>query len=165
MKKVPTALYALFALQAFCALFFLADAIADFLGYEIQIGLRDTDTFEYLVAGALTLSVIYTGRQLLTMIRHQKRIENQLRAASSEFHEMLEEHFDEWNLTPSERDVALLAIKGLSISEMAAIRNTREGTIKTQCNAIYKKAGVDSRTQLISLFVEELVMLPDRAQT
>ena len=34
MKKVPTALYALFALQAFCALFFLADAIADFLRRE-----------------------------------------------------------------------------------------------------------------------------------
>lgn len=162
MSKVPGALYALFALQAFCALFFLADAIGDMFGLEGHSGWRDTDTFEYLIAGALTLSVIYTGHQLFTLIRRQKRIEVQLRAASSAFHDILEEHFDEWRLTPSERDVALLAIKGLTISEMAGIRNTREGTIKTQCNAIYKKAGVDSRTQLVSQFVEELVMMPDR---
>lgn len=167
MKKSPAALYALFALQAFCVLFFLADAIGDLLGHENRLGWRNTDSFEYLVAGALTLSFIYTARQLLAILRRQDRIEDQLRAASGAFHEMLEEHFDEWSLTPSERDVALLAVKGLSISEMAAIRNTRDGTIKTQCNAIYKKAGVESRTQLVSLFVEELVMLPERtiAQT
>ena len=162
MKNSPTALYILFALQAFCALFFLADAVGDFLGHEDIAGVGDSDTFEYMVAAALTLSVIYTGRQILIMLNHQKRIENQLRAASSAFHELLEEHFDEWKLTPSERDVALLAIKGLSISEMAKVRETREGTVKTQCNAIYKKAGVESRTQLISQFVEELIEVPDR---
>lgn len=162
MNTSPAALYALFGLQAFCAVFFSADAIADFLGYDNAVGVRDTDSFEYVMAAALTLSVIYTGSQIRALVRRQRRIEEQLRAASGAFHELLDEHFDEWSLTPSERDVALLAIKGLSISEMAQIRETREGTIKTQCNAIYKKAGVASRTQLISLFVEELVDLPER---
>ena len=70
---------------------------------------------------------------------------------------MLEDHFEKWALTPSERDVALLAIKGLSNSEIADMRQTREGTIKAQCNAIYRKAGVSGRAQLLSLFVEELM--------
>jgi DNA-binding CsgD family transcriptional regulator len=67
------------------------------------------------------------------------------------------QHFQDWGLTASDRDVALFAIKGLSISEIAEMRETREGTIKAQCNAIYRKAGVTGRPQLISLFVEELM--------
>jgi DNA-binding CsgD family transcriptional regulator len=51
----------------------------------------------------------------------------------------------------------MLAIKGLSIAEIAAMRQTREGTVKAQCNAIYGKAGVSGRQQLLSLFIEELM--------
>jgi DNA-binding CsgD family transcriptional regulator len=54
----------------------------------------------------------------------------------------------------------MLAIKGLSISEMAEIRQTREGTIKAQCAAVYRKAGVAGRLQLISLFIEDLIAAP-----
>ncbi|NNF80954.1 MAG: hypothetical protein HKN05_23270 [Rhizobiales bacterium] len=43
---------------------------------------------------------------------------------------------------------------GLSLAEIADIRNTKQGTIKTQCNAIYQKAGVTGRPQLLSLFIE-----------
>jgi hypothetical protein len=53
--------------------------------------------------------------------------------------------------------VALLGIKGAPIAEIAALRNTREGTIKAQNAAIYRKAGVSGRADLISLIVEELV--------
>ena len=67
------------------------------------------------------------------------------------------DRFDDWDLTASEKDVALLAIKGLGISEISEIRDTKEGTVKAQLNAIYKKADVSGRPQLISLFVEELM--------
>ena len=53
--------------------------------------------------------------------------------------------------------MALLAIKGLSLAEIADIRQTKQGTIKAQCNAIYQKAGVSGRPQLLSLFIEELM--------
>jgi len=69
----------------------------------------------------------------------------------------MEEHSDLWALTPSERNVALFVIKGLSIAEIAGLRHTEEGTIKMQCNAIYSKAGVSGRQQLLSLFIEELM--------
>jgi DNA-binding NarL/FixJ family response regulator len=45
----------------------------------------------------------------------------------------------------------------LSIAEIAQIRATREGTIKAQCAAIYRKAGVSGRAQLLSLFIEDLM--------
>jgi DNA-binding CsgD family transcriptional regulator len=71
--------------------------------------------------------------------------------------EVLEERFAEWGLTPAERDVALFSIKGLSISEISQIRTTSEGTVKAQTNAIYRKAGVSGRLQLLSLFIDELM--------
>lgn len=60
-------------------------------------------------------------------------------------------------LTPAERDVALFALKGFSLAEIAAFRATSEGTVKAQTNAIYRKAGVSGRTQLLSLFVDDLI--------
>jgi DNA-binding CsgD family transcriptional regulator len=155
-------IWVLFALQAFCAVFFMADAVSDILGFEVaetepESGTSLHDGFEYLIALALVLGTIFTGFELRRTMQRQTRIEQQLRAASGAFAEVLDQHFDDWGLTASERDVALFAIKGLSISEIAALRETKDGTIKAQCNAIYRKAGVTGRPQLISLFVEELV--------
>ena len=67
----------------------------------------------------------------------------------------------EWGLSPAERDVALFAIKGLSTSEIAALRTTSEGTVKAQTAAIYRKAGVSGRPQLLSLFIEDLLEPPE----
>ena len=152
-----TLLAALFALQGFCALFFVGDAVTDLLGWEEATGLRDTDTFEYVVAVALLLSLGFTGMEWRRMMRRNRRMQDQLKAASGAFSDLLEEQFEQWRLTESERDVALMAIKGLSISDMSRLRETKEGTIKAQCNAIYRKAGVTGRPQLLSLFIEELM--------
>ena len=71
--------------------------------------------------------------------------------------ELLEERFAEWGLTPAESDVALFAIKGMTTAEIASLRKTSEGTVKAQTNAIYRKAGVSGRSQLLSLFIEDLM--------
>jgi DNA-binding CsgD family transcriptional regulator len=84
-------------------------------------------------------------------------IDWQFRAASGAFAELLDENFDQWALTPAERDVAWFAIKGMSTQEIAALRSTSEGTVKAQSNAIYRKAGVSGRYQLLGLFVDELM--------
>jgi DNA-binding CsgD family transcriptional regulator len=48
----------------------------------------------------------------------------------------------------------------MSISEIAVLRGSREGTIKAHLNAIYRKAGVSGRSQLVSLLVEDLMQEP-----
>lgn len=160
------ALTGLLVLQAGCALFFLFDVIADFRGFEL---LRDESLhngIELLAVAALILGIAMTALEIRRIRTRQKLVEAQLRVASGAFYELLEEHFELWSLTPSERDVALLSIKGLSIAEIAQVRQTKEGTIKAQCNAIYSKAGVSGRQQLLSLFIEELMnvrLLPPQA--
>ncbi|MEO6300766.1 MAG: helix-turn-helix transcriptional regulator, partial [Paracoccaceae bacterium] len=73
------------------------------------------------------------------------------------FLDLLEERFSEWGLTPAERDVALFAIKGMSTAEISVLRSTSEGTVKAQTNAIYRKASVSGRSQLLSLFIDDLM--------
>jgi DNA-binding NarL/FixJ family response regulator len=45
----------------------------------------------------------------------------------------------------------------MSIAEIATLRNTSEGTVKAQTNAIYRKAGVSGRPQLLSVFIDDLL--------
>lgn len=155
--KSRTGLLALLALQAFCAAFLVYDAIVDILQIEQRFNVRESDTLEYLIVLALLISLFMTFRQLRALLDRNSRVETQLQAASGAFHAMLEDHFDTWTLTDSERDVALLAVKGLGIAEIADLRSTRQGTVKAQLNAIYRKAGVSGRPQLISIFIEDLM--------
>jgi len=85
------------------------------------------------------------------------RAEAQLRVASGAFMELLQERFDEWGLTAAERDVTVFALKGLTIPEIGRLRDTSEGTVKAQTNAIYRKAGVGGRPQLLGLFIGDLM--------
>jgi DNA-binding CsgD family transcriptional regulator len=155
----------LVVLQALCAAFFLADVLGD-LGQH-----RDAPTslahnvLEFGVVLALIAGVAFGALETRRVLQRQSRIETGLRVASGAFAEVLDEFFTRWALTPAERDVALMAIKGLGVSEMAAVRGTADGTIKAQCAAIYSKAGVSGRTQLLSLFIEELLaddLMPSR---
>ncbi|MBL1436690.1 MAG: helix-turn-helix transcriptional regulator [Rhodobacteraceae bacterium] len=85
-----------------------------------------------------------------------REVDDRMLAASGQFHKLMTRRFEDWGLSPSEKDVAVFALKGLSNSQIAEARGKSVGTIKAQCNAIYQKAGVSSRTQLLSNFIEEL---------
>lgn len=150
-------LWGLLLLQSLCALFFIYDALSDRFGVMKTWPMVENLTLETLIVAALVLGLLFTAYEIRRVLGRQKRMEQQLKIASGAFAQILEEHFDQWSLTPSEREVALLAIKGLSIADMARVRTTKEGTIKAQCNAIYRKADVSGRTQLLSLFIEELL--------
>lgn len=118
---------------------------------------------ELVEIGAAIGLILGTGLGFVALrrsLRRTWRAEARLRAASGEFMEMLEERFAEWGLTPAERDVALFAIKGLSTAEISGIRSTSEGTVKAQTAAIYRKAGVTGRPQLLSLFIDDLLAGP-----
>lgn len=68
-----------------------------------------------------------------------------------------------WGLTPAEKDVAFLLLKGFSLKEIAAFRNTSVKTARTQANSIYSKSGLSGRTELSAFFLEDL-LLPNETQ-
>ncbi|WP_439122681.1 helix-turn-helix transcriptional regulator [Marivita sp.] len=159
--KVWLILIPLGVLQFASGLFLLWDILGTVLGlasspiawvyYELaQIG---------AVIG-LILGMVVSATLMVRSLRRQRAAEQSLRLASGAFMDVLEERFSDWELTPAERDVALFSIKGLSTADIAGLRNTSEGTVKAQTNAIYRKAGVSGRPQLLSLFIDELMTDP-----
>ena len=149
---------AILAVQAICAFFFLSDILLTLIGLRSQP--ISWQIREYLELGAsvgLVLGVVLGWVALVRTRRLHARAEARLKAASTAFMDLLEERFADWGLTPAERDVALFAIKGMTTSEIAGLRKTSEGTVKAQTNAIYRKAGVSGRSQLLSLFIEDLI--------
>ena len=65
--------------------------------------------------------------------------------------------FDEWRLTPGECEVALFALKGCDVAEIARLRGAAPGTVRSQLSQIYAKAGVGSQATLVSLFIDDLL--------
>ena len=152
------AIAAIFAVQAFCAFFFVSDILTSVFGLRsTPIAWELRELMEMGAALGLLLGLLFGGLALRRSFRDRHAAEERLRRASSAFMDVLAEHFDHWALTPAERDVALFAIKGLSTAEIAQLRATSEGTVKAQTNAIYRKAGVTGRPQLLSLFIEDLM--------
>lgn len=67
----------------------------------------------------------------------------------------IQKQFDAWQLTPAEAEVGLLMLKGLSLSEIAWLRNASERTIRDQARVVYRKSGVSGRTELSAFFLED----------
>lgn len=148
----------IFFVQALCAVFFVSDILASVLGIRTTpISWEMRELLEIGAAIGLILGVVAGGLLLRRALRARNQAEERLRRASGVFMDLLRERFAEWGLTPSERDVALFAIKGMSTAEIASLRSTSEGTVKAQTNAIYRKAGVSGRSQLLSLFIDDLM--------
>ncbi|MFT6452555.1 MAG: DNA-binding CsgD family transcriptional regulator [Halocynthiibacter sp.] len=157
-------IFAVLLVQIGCAYFFVGDIFSSVFGFRsTPISWRAREFIEIGAAVGLMLGVLMGGLMLRRMQRAQLQAEERLRRASSAFMDVLEERFSQWSLTPAERDVALFAIKGMSTGEIAALRSTSEGTVKAQTNAIYRKAGVSGRAQLLAAFIDDLVELPANA--
>ena len=157
LRNSRISLASLLAVQLFCAVFFLGEGMLESFDLDLDATGISHDVFESVLAVALLGSLLLTVIEFRSLQEREEHMKSKLKAATGAFAQLLDEHFEQWSLTPSERDVALLAVKGLSISDIARVRATKEGTIKAQCNAIYRKAGVTGRTQLLSIFIEELL--------
>ncbi len=145
-------------IQVACAVFFVSDILLTISGSRSNaISWQTRELLQIGAAVGLVLGVIPAALVLRHSLRASARASTQLRAVSGAFADLLSQRFTEWGLTRAERDVALFAIKGMGIAEIAALRDRSQGTVKAQTNAIYRKAGVSSHAQLLSLFIDELM--------
>ncbi|MGO4331334.1 helix-turn-helix transcriptional regulator [Cupriavidus sp. 2TAF22] len=82
------------------------------------------------------------------------------RQSTHHFLQQIQEQFEKWRLTQAEKDIALLLIKGLTLDEIAAVRESRSKTVRQHATNIYAKAGLDGRHHLAAFFLEDLLAPP-----
>jgi len=78
-------------------------------------------------------------------------------AARRQLSAVVTQQFQDWVLTQSEQEVGWLLIKGLSLKEIAHLRETSEKTVRQQASAIYKKSALPGRHAFSAWFIEELL--------
>ena len=151
-------LVAILVLQIVCAGFFVGDLVVSVVG--IPVPPINWAFYEWIQIGAalgLLTGVVISWFMLRNSMNRTAHAEHRIKELSGAFIELITGRFDEWDLTPAERDVGLFLIKGLSTQEMAELRGTSEGTIKAQTFSIYRKADVANRAQLVSLLIDDLM--------
>ncbi len=159
MLKHPLIVWFLVALQMLCGAYFLWEILASVLGLPvIPLRWEQREIVEIGATLGLILGSMMGVALAITARREMRRAKRAQRLTSGQFTDVVREYFAKLGLTPAETDVAWYILKGMSISEIAGLRNTREGTVKTQGTAIYKKAGVNGKSQLMSLLVEDLLL-------
>lgn len=72
----------------------------------------------------------------------------------------IDQQFRAWRLTPAEREVALMLLKGLGHKEIAAATGRSERTARQHAGVVYEKAGLAGRAELAAFFLQDL-MLPE----
>ena len=155
-ERRAAVLSVIIVVQALCAAFFIADVVEDIRvsvdGERLHIGLEAVAAVA-LVGGVLFLMVEL--RRILTRLAH---MDTALQVARGRLSEVIEGFFEDWALTPAERDVATMVLKGFDNDAIARFRNTAPGTVRAQTAGIYAKSGTEGRAQFVSLFVEELMV-------
>lgn len=72
----------------------------------------------------------------------------------------IERQFEKWLISPAERDVAFMILKGFSHKEIAALRKTSEATVRQQAQSIYRKSGMTGKNAFAAYFLEDLLAAP-----
>ncbi len=135
--------------------------------------IMDEDDWLHIALEIMTVGLSAGGVFLLArMINHRtsvnehvQKIETDLSVTRSKLKEIgreyskhIQEQFVSWKFTQSEKEVALLILKGLSFNEIAETRNTKEKTVRQQASSIYAKSGVSGRHDLAAWFLEDLLV-------
>lgn len=150
----PTAtIVAALVVEVFAAAFFVWDSLLE-LATDTS---KQHAMMELPVAIALCMGTWFTAQELRRLLRRSNEQERALALASGAFVQVVGRQFDAWKLTPSEREVAWLSLKGVEPAGIADLRGSANGTVRAQLARVYGKSGVTSRAQFVSLFVDELL--------
>ncbi|MEP6017605.1 MAG: helix-turn-helix transcriptional regulator [Paracoccaceae bacterium] len=145
--------------HGFTTLLFVYNSLSSLLGlrpFPAQWEIREL--VEAGTAVVLLATSVFITVQFWRTYKTKTKLQGQLDLTSNTATNVVHEQFEKWQLTASEALVATYILKGLSNREIAEITGKKEGTIKSQCNAVFRKSGLKNRSQLNSYFFEFLIL-------
>ena len=145
-------------------LFNLMDVIAD-IYLNVPLWHIFQEILIVILSGVLAAYLIISTQTRLKKLtislkeaeKKVKVITQQFKDARHHYSEVIHQQFNDWNLSQSEQEVAMLMLKGLNFQEIATIRNTKEKTCRQQASAIYTKSGLVGRHELSAWFIEDFI--------
>lgn len=152
-RRQTAALSVFLLVQSLGTVFFVGDVIADLREDPLSVHF----IFEAIVTAALVLGIVFGAFSLRRTIELLRAQDQALEVARGALSDVIDRQFQAWGLTPAERDVGFLALKGLDVAEIATLRGAAQGTVRAQLTRIYSKAGVSGRAQFAAFFVEDLL--------
>jgi len=76
----------------------------------------------------------------------------------------VDRQFSDWALTPAEREVALMLLKGFSLAQIARLSDRSERTVRQHAIAVYRKSGLAGRAELAGFFLGDLLLPAPQAR-
>ncbi len=152
-RRQTAALSIFLMVQTLGTVFFVGDVIGDLRADPLSAHF----IFEAMVTAALVLGILFGTFALRRTIELLRAQDQALAVARGALSDVIDRQFQTWALTPAERDVGFLALKGLDVAEIAELRGAAQGTVRAQLTRIYSKAGVSGRAQFAAFFVEDLL--------
>lgn len=132
--------------------------------YEVALVAAAMAAFIYLWRGWWTArSELRRTKDLLT----EQRAEKDAWRASAEsalagLGKAIDERFDAWGLTNTEREIGMFLLKGRSHKEIAYSTGRSERTVRQHAVSIYQKSRLAGRAELAAFFLDGL-MLPSHS--
>jgi len=136
------------------ALFFAYDISADLAADEDNLLHVSIESLIFIAIGVVLFHELNYLRKLKVELSDERVKTARL---SGELLGVMRNQFLQWGLSPSESEVALLLIKGLSMKEIAEARRVKEKTVRQQATSIYSKSGYAGRHELAAHFIEDLM--------
>ncbi len=87
----------------------------------------------------------------------EKKADDYIIEGRRQLGKIIQQQFTQWQLSQSEQEVGMLLLKGLSLKEIAALRNTAEKTVRQQASSIYRKSGLSGRHSFSAWFIEDIL--------
>jgi len=139
---------------ASATLFFAYDIVADLLDDSESLLHVFVELLVFIAISTVLFIELRRVSQLKVQV-HQER--DKTARLSGKLIAVMRGQFTDWGLSPSECEVALLLIKGLSMREISSVREVKEKTIRQQATGIYAKSGYAGRHELVAHFIEDLL--------
>lgn len=145
-------------LQGTSAMFFVGDVTSDFL----YGGFIAHTVIEAVATIALICGVVLGSLEVYRISQYATNADRAIQDMKASFSTLVLKRFQEWSLTSTESEVALLLLKGFEVAEIAELRNTAPGTVRAQLSHIYSKSCHPNRGRFVSSFLDNLIETPVR---
>jgi DNA-binding CsgD family transcriptional regulator len=142
--------------------FFAQDVVFDVRehigeGRNYQFGDLSHLVFEIVAVVVLCFGMVFLSSYIADLKDKNARQRAALNSLRADFDSHVYAQFAKWSLTPAESDITLLLMRGMSSKDIADFRNCSVGTVKVHSHNVFRRAGVTSRVELMSLFLDEFM--------